>query len=67
MNKTKRNDVLIAMIKCPVCGNQISDKAKKCIHCVITITDITKRILRKYYCDHGYGAIHHYDEDHGYL
>lgn len=28
MNKTKRNDVLIAMIKCLVCGNQISDKAK---------------------------------------
>lgn len=23
----------MAMIKCPECGNEISDKAKKCIHC----------------------------------
>ncbi len=37
MNKAKRSDGLIAMIKCHVCGNQILDKAKKCIHCVITI------------------------------
>lgn len=31
----------MAIIKCPECGNQISDKAKKCIHCGITFTDIT--------------------------
>lgn len=23
----------MAMIKCPECGQEISDKAKKCIHC----------------------------------
>lgn len=23
----------MAMIKCPECGQEISDKAKKCVHC----------------------------------
>jgi len=23
----------MALIKCPECGKEISDKAKKCIHC----------------------------------
>lgn len=30
----------MAMIKCPECGNQISDKAKVCIHCGCPIEEL---------------------------
>ena len=25
--------IIMAMIKCPECGQEISNKAKKCVHC----------------------------------
>lgn len=31
----------MAMIKCPECGNQVSDKAKMCIHCGCPIEQIS--------------------------
>ena len=31
----------MAMINCPECGNQVSDKAKACIHCGCPIEDIS--------------------------
>lgn len=27
----------MAMIKCPECGQEISDKAKKCVHCGVRV------------------------------
>ena len=30
----------MAMIKCPECGNQVSDKAKSCIHCGCPLEEI---------------------------
>ena len=36
----------MALIKCPECGKEISDKAKSCIHCGISIEDI-KEIQRE--------------------
>ena len=34
----------MAMIKCPECGQEISDKAKKCIHCgKILVKDTEKQ------------------------
>lgn len=32
----------MAMIKCPECGQEISDKAKKCIHCGKIFVEDTK-------------------------
>ena len=29
----KRGEKRMALINCPECGKQISDKAEKCIHC----------------------------------
>ena len=28
-----KGENFIAMISCPECGEQISDKSKKCVHC----------------------------------
>ena len=33
----------MAMIKCPECGQEISDKAKKCVHCgAVLIPEVKK-------------------------
>ena len=40
----------MAMIKCPECGQEISDKAKKCVHCgkvLIEDKPATKAIAEK--------------------
>ena len=34
----------MAMISCPGCGEQISDKAKKCIHCGMVLAEEPKKI-----------------------
>ncbi len=34
----------MAMIKCPECGNEVSDKAKKCIHCGKILIEEPKKI-----------------------
>ena len=34
----------MAMISCPNCGEQISDKAKKCVHCGHILVEEPKRI-----------------------
>lgn len=31
----------MAMMKCPECGNDVSDKAKTCIHCGFPISSLT--------------------------
>ncbi|MDY4616951.1 MAG: zinc ribbon domain-containing protein [Lachnospiraceae bacterium] len=35
----------MAMIKCPECGQEISDKAKKCVHCGMKIKGKNNKIL----------------------
>lgn len=35
----------MALIKCPECGKEISDKAGKCPHCGYPIEEIEKIIL----------------------
>ena len=37
----------MAMIKCPECGNQVSDKAKACIHCGCPISIETRKKVKK--------------------
>ena len=32
----------MAMIKCPECGKEISDKAEKCMNCGVELTDELK-------------------------
>ena len=37
----------MAMIKCPECGNQVSDKAKACIHCGCPLSEVaTSGVVR---------------------
>ena len=33
----------MAMISCPSCGGQVSDKAKKCVHCGTVLIPEEKR------------------------
>ena len=37
----------MAMIECPSCGGQISDKARKCVHCGIRFKAEEKRICEE--------------------
>ncbi len=34
----------MAMIQCPQCGESISEKAPKCVHCGLTLTEEPKKI-----------------------
>jgi len=60
----------MAMIKCPRCGKEISDKAKKCVGCgwkvnikeiredgIVASSDILKRTTNNYYQDIGKDAL----------
>lgn len=51
----------MALIKCPKCGQEISDKAKKCIHCGNVLTDETE-VLDKIKCSNCGNSIS--DDDH---
>lgn len=35
----------MSMIKCPECGGDVSDKAKKCIHCGKILVEEQKNIV----------------------
>jgi len=63
-------DDIMAMIKCPRCGKEISDKAKKCVGCgwkvnikeiredgIVASSDILKRTTNNYYQDIGKDAL----------
>lgn len=51
----------MALIKCPKCGQEISDKAKKCIHCGNVLTDETA-VIDKIKCSNCGNSIS--DDDH---
>ena len=38
----------MALIKCPDCGNEVSDKAKACIHCGYPIEDMQPQKVEMY-------------------
>lgn len=51
----------MAMIKCPECGREISDKAEKCINCGVELTDEIKfegyKLIEKQKNNHQYGLL----------
>lgn len=51
----------MAMIKCPECGKEISDKAEKCMNCGVELTDELKfagyKLMQAKKEDHQYGLV----------
>ncbi len=51
----------MAMIKCPECGKEISDKAEKCMNCGVELTDELKfqgyKLMKAKKEDHQYGLV----------
>lgn len=37
----------MAMMECPNCGEQVSDKAKKCVHCGVILIPEEKRYCQE--------------------
>lgn len=54
-------DFIMAMIKCPECGKEISDKAEKCMNCGVELTDELKfagyKLMQAKKEDHQYGLV----------
>lgn len=51
----------MAMIKCPECGKEISDKAEKCMNCGVELTDELKfagyKLMQAKKEDYQYGLV----------
>lgn len=56
-NDIKNKEKEMALIKCPECGKEISDKSKQCIHCGYPLDELkmnnTNRLYKITLTDHG--------------